>query len=361
MGFREEPFGGPRGCRGAMGSEGGESMRVGLIGAGRIGSIHAGTLAAHPGVGSLVVADHDADLAKTLAARHGAQTASSKDDLFGQVECVVIASPTDTHVDYLLRAAERGVPAFCEKPIAMDLEDTDRAIGAVGEAGIPVQMGFMRRFDPGYRAAHELVAAGDLGEVTLVRGHTHDTVPPHESYIPRSGGVFVDMLIHDIDVLRFVTGAEPVEVVATGTNRAMEVFARYDDLATVAVTAHMDDGSLAVLSGTRQDPLGYDIRMEVFGTKDSVAVGLDAHTPIRSLEPGAPPPAEPVTTGWLERFEQAYRAEMDAFVDVARGLRPSPCTLEDARAALVIAQACALSAREGGPAPVEGERLGGKR
>lgn len=331
-------------------------MKVGLIGAGRIGNIHAGTLAAHPDVESLTVADHEAEPARSLAARYGARTASTVEGLFDEVEAVVIASPTDTHVDYLLRAAERGIPAFCEKPIAVDPEATDRAIEAINGAGIPVQMGFMRRFDPGYRAAHELVASGKLGETTLVRGHTHDTAPPHESYIPRSGGVFNDMLIHDIDALRFVTGAEPVEVVATGSNRTMEVFARYDDLATIAVVAHMDDGSLAVLSGTRRNPLGYDIRMEVFGTRDSVAVGLDPHTPIRSVEPDVPPPAHPVTTGWLERFEHAYRAEMDAFVDVAHGRRPSPCTPEDARAALAIAEACAASARERRPAQVDGAR-----
>lgn len=331
-------------------------MKVGLIGAGRIGNVHAGTLAAHPEIESLVIADYDAGLAGKLAARYGAEAASSVDELFGNVEAVIIASPTDTHVDYLLRAAERGVPAFCEKPIAIDLEATDRVIAAVTEAGIAVQMGFMRRFDPGYRAAHELVASGELGEVTLVTGHTHDIEPPHESYIPRSGGVFKDMLIHDIDALRFVTGAEPVEVVATGSNRAMEVFARYDDLATVAVVAHMDDGSVAILSGTRQDPLGYDVRMEVFGTRDSVAIGLDSHAPIRSVEPGVPPPAEPVTVGWLERFEQAYRAEMDAFVDVAFGRRPSPCIPEDARAALVVAEACGASVRRGGPAQVDEHR-----
>lgn len=331
-------------------------MKFGLLGAGRIGNIHAGTLAVHPDVEVLVVADYEAERAGKLAARYGVETAPSVEALFDEVEAVVIASPTDTHVDYLLRAAGRGMPAFCEKPIAIDRAATDRAIEAINEAGIAVQMGFMRRFDPGYRAAHELVASGDLGELTLVRGHTHDTAPPHESYIPRSGGVFNDMLIHDIDALRFVTGTEPVEVVATGSNRTMEVFARYDDLATVSVVAHMEDGSLAVLSGTRRNPLGYDIRMEVFGTRDSVAVGLDPHTPIRSVEPGAPPPAHPVTAGWLERFEHAYRAEMDAFVDVAHGRRPSPCTPEDARAALVIAEACRVSAREGRPAQVKGDR-----
>lgn len=328
-------------------------MRVGLIGAGRIGDIHAGTLVAHPDVESLLVADYDASLAEKLAAHYGAEAVESVDGLFGQVEAVVIASPTDTHVDYLLRAAERGVPAFCEKPIALDMESTDRAIEAINEAGVAVQMGFMRRFDHGYRAAHDLVASGELGEVTLVRGHTHDTEPPPESYIPRSGGVFKDMLIHDIDALRFVTGVEPVEVTATGSNRAMKVFARYEDLATTAVVAHMDDGSLAILSGVRQDPLGYDVRMEVFGTRDSVAIGLDPHVPIRSVEPSVPPPAEPVTVGWLERFEQAYRAEMDAFVEVALGKCQSPCTPEDARAALVIAEACGASVQDGGTVRVE--------
>lgn len=328
-------------------------MNVGLIGAGRIGRIHAGTLVAHPDVESLVVADYDAGLAGKLAARYGAGAASSVEELFERVDAVVIASPTDTHVDYLLRAAGRGIPAFCEKPISIDLESTDRAIAAVNEAGIAVQMGFMRRFDPGYRAAYELVASGALGEVTLVTGHTHDIEPPHESYIPRSGGVFKDMLIHDIDALRFVTGAEPVEVTATGSNRAMEIFGRYDDLATVAVVAHMDDGSLAVLSGTRQDPLGYDVRMEVFGTRDSVAIGLSSRTPIRSVEPGAPPRDESVLMGWLERFEDAYRAEMDAFVEVASGRRPSPCTPEDARAALVVAEACGASVRAGRSVQVE--------
>lgn len=328
-------------------------MKVGLIGAGRIGDIHAGSLAAHPDVDSLVVADYDPGLAGKLAARYGAEAASSVDEIFGSVEAIVIASPTDTHVDYLVRAAEIGIPAFCEKPIALDLESTDRAIEAINDAGIAVQMGFMRRFDPGYRAAHDLVTSGELGGLTLVRGHTHDPAPPHESYIPRSGGVFKDMLIHDIDALRFVTGAEPVEVTATGSNRAMEVFDRYNDLATTAVVAHMDDGSLAILSGTRQDPLGYDVRMEVFGTRDSVAIGLDPHAPIRSVEPDVPPPAEPVTVGWLERFEQAYRTEMEAFVEVALGKRPSPCTPEDARAALVIAEACGASVREGGLARVE--------
>ncbi len=249
------------------------------MGAGRIGAIHAASLSSLPGVDRLVVADQVCEAAERLAEAVGAEAAPTVDEAFERADAVVIASPTDTHVAYLLRAGAAGIPAFCEKPIAMDLAETDRAIEGIREAEIPVQMGFQRRFDPGYRAAHDLVASGALGDLLLVTGHTHDPQPPPETYVARSGGVFKDMLIHDIDVLRFVTGQEVIEVSAAGSNRSMEWFERFDDQSTVAVTARMSDGCLAVLSGSRQDPLGYDVRMEVFGTEDSVAVGLDARTP----------------------------------------------------------------------------------
>jgi myo-inositol 2-dehydrogenase/D-chiro-inositol 1-dehydrogenase len=323
-------------------------LRLGLVGAGRIGAIHAASLASLPDVDRLMVADQVCEAAERVADAVGAEAVPTVDEAFEGADAVVIASPTDTHVEYLLRAGTAGIPAFCEKPIAMDLADTDRAIEGIREAGIPVQMGFQRRFDPGYRAAHDLLASGALGDLLLVTCHTHDPQPPPETYVERSGGVFKDMLIHDIDVLRFVTGREVVEVSAAGSNLSMEWFDRFDDQATVAVTARMSDGSLAVLSGSRRDPLGYDVRMEVFGTEDSVAVGLNPRTPIRSLEPGVPPPTRPAATAWGERFGVAYREEMAAFLDVARGRAESRCTPEDARAALAAAEACGRSVREGG-------------
>ena len=182
--------------------------------------------------------------------------------------------------------------------------------------------------------------------VLLLVAQNHDFETPEEAYVAISGGIFADMLIHEFDSVRFVTGQEIVEVMAAGSTRSLPAFAKYDDHATVVVTAHLDDGSLAVISGVRRDPVGNDVRMEVFGTSDSVAVGLDPHTPIRTLDPGLDLPRPPVTTDWHQRFSSAYRAEMKAFVDVVTRSLVSPCTPEDARAALVVAEACRRAATE---------------
>lgn len=328
-------------------------MRVGLIGAGRIGTLHAGVLKGIEAVDDLLVADALPDRAKQLATDVGAQYVEDPNKLFDSVDAVVIASSTETHAPYLVQAAQKRLPAFCEKPISMDLASTDEAVAAVSDTGIMVQMGFMRRFDAGYLAAHQLIAAGGLGKVMLVMAQTHDCEPPTPEYVAVSGGIYADMLIHEFDILRFVTGQEVVEVSATGSSYGLPMFAEYDDVATAAVTAHLDGGALAVITGVRVDPHGYDVRMEVFGTDDSVAIGLDPHTPIRTLDPGLGLPQDPVTTGWLERFGSAYRAEMVAFVENVAECRPSPCTVDDARAALVVAEACRRSRRIGTPVLVE--------
>ncbi|MEE8600862.1 Gfo/Idh/MocA family oxidoreductase [Euzebya tangerina] len=321
-------------------------MNVGLLGAGRIGSLHADTLGRDPRVDHVLVSDPIAQRAADVSDRVGGTVVEEPAELLSTCDAVVIASSTDLHERHLVMAAEAGVPAFCEKPIALDLASTDRAIAAVEASGTPVQMGFNRRFDPEFAAAREAVRAGALGQVLLVIGQHHDHQPPPVEYVGPSGGQFADQLIHDFDLLRFVTGQEVVAVNAAGSDAGMDMFGRHGDTAVSVVTLWLDGGTMATLCGVRMDPLGYDVRMEVFGTEDSIAVGLDDQTPIRPVN--APAPTSPHRE-WLPRFGASYAAEMDAFLQVVQGTAESPCTVADARAALMIATACRLSLQEGHP------------
>jgi myo-inositol 2-dehydrogenase/D-chiro-inositol 1-dehydrogenase len=321
-------------------------MRVALIGAGRIGTLHARLLAGTPGVDELVVADVAADRAATVAAGVGARAAASIEEAMDGTEAVVIAAATDAHAELIRAALARRLPTFCEKPLALDLGDTIALAAEIERTGIPFQLGFQRRFDAGYREARRLVESGELGTLYAVRLAGHDPAPPHESYIPASGGLFRDFSIHDFDVLRWLTDDEVAEIYADGAVRGFEVFAKYGDVDTAAATLRLAGGALAVLTVARHDPLGYDIRTELFGSKDSVAVGLGPRMPLRSVEPGVPPPAGPTWQNFMVRFEDAYRAEFAAFVRVARGELPSPCTPRDGVEALRIAEAATLAVKE---------------
>jgi myo-inositol 2-dehydrogenase/D-chiro-inositol 1-dehydrogenase len=329
-------------------------LHVGVIGVGRIGAFHVETLLALEGVGRLTLTDADSARAVHLATQLGAQSAETPEALVDAgVDALVIATATPGHAPMLRLAAASGLPAFCEKPVALDLAALDDVAAEVERAGILVQIGFQRRFDAGYRAAHEAVAGGALGNLLAVRAATHDPAPPDEEYIASSGGIFHDLHIHDFDAVRYVTGQEIVEVYADGAVRETPWFERHGDVDTAVAVMRLSGGALCILSGTRHDPRGYDVRLEAFGTRDSIAVGVDARSPLRSVEPGEAPPAEPGYRNFLERFADAYRAELAAFVDASRDGGESPCTLEDARAALVVAIAAHRSRAERRPISTE--------
>jgi myo-inositol 2-dehydrogenase/D-chiro-inositol 1-dehydrogenase len=328
-------------------------MRVGVIGVGRMGLVHTDTLKNLSGVDSVVVADVDAELASRVASDLGVETANSVEEIFATVDAVVIAAASSAHAELLHAAADSSLPAFCEKPISLDIGSTNAVVEHVRESRIPVQMGFQRRFDAGYRAAHDLVRAGGLGTLYVIRMAGHDPAPPHEAYIPVSGGIFRDFSIHDFDALRFVTGQEVVEVYADGAVVAFPVFARYDDVDTAVATLRMSGGPLGILSVTRDDAFGYDVRMELIGSADCIAVGWDDRMPLRSVEPGGPPAPSDPYPGFKDRFAAAYVAEMAAFVEVAAGERESPCTADDALEALRVAIACDTSRRERRPVRLE--------
>jgi len=328
-------------------------MRVGVVGVGRIGTFHAEVLAAHPAVTGLVLCDAEVGRARAVAARLGATTAPTVADLAAAVDAVVIASPTPAHAEHVATVAAAGRPVLCEKPLALDLAGTDAALAAAAGAGIPLQVGFQRRFDAGFLAARELVRSGALGRLYVVRLAGHDVVPPPEGFIAHSGGMFADMHIHDFDCARFVLGQEVVEVYADGAVLVEEYFATYGDVDTSVAVLRLSGGTLAILSGTRHDPVGYDVRMELFGSADSVTVGWNGRMPLRSVEPGVPAPPGPAYRDFMDRFGPAYRAEIDAILRMVREGTESPCPGEEARAALRIALAADRSRALRRPVAVE--------
>jgi myo-inositol 2-dehydrogenase/D-chiro-inositol 1-dehydrogenase len=328
-------------------------MRFGVIGVGRMGLVHARTLTGLQGAGSVVVADADGDRAARAGEDLGAEVAPTPEALFDSVDAVVIAAATSAHAELIHAAVDAGLPSFCEKPISLDLKSTEEVMEHVRASGVPFQMGFQRRFDAGFRAARDLIRDGSLGTLYVARMAGHDPAPPHEEYISLSGGIFVDFSVHDFDAIRFVTGQEVEEVYADGSVIAFPVFERYDDVDTAVATLRLSDGALAILSVARHDPLGYDVRMELLGSGDSVAVGWDGRTPLRSTEPGAAPAPSDAYSNFQDRFEVAYVAEMAAFVEVAAGRHESPCTAGDALQAYRVALACDRSRKEHRPVRLE--------
>lgn len=324
-------------------------MRVALIGAGRIGRIHGRFAGAQPEVDELVVYDVDGARAREQAQVMGGVVAETVDAALGASDAVIVAASTHVHASLVRAAIDRGLPVFCEKPLASSLAETIDLVRHIEAIGALVQVGFQRRFDPGYVAARRSVSSGDLGSVYLVRLIAHDQQPPPDDYIPVSGGIFHDSSIHDFDSLRWVTGVEVEEVYAAGSVRGFPVFAEHDDVDTAAAILRLTDGTLGVLSQTRHNPLGYDVRMEIVGSRDCVAVGLSRRTPLRSLEIDAPVMPGPPWDHFVSRFDVAYQAELSEFMRLARREIPSPCSAQDALQAVRISEAASQSRREDRP------------
>ena len=324
-------------------------MRIGLAGAGRIGARHAAALTALPEVDALVIADADAARARDLAARlpSRARALDAVGDLFDAgLDGLLVAAATDAHAALVARAVAARIPVFCEKPLASDVNGTFQTVRAATAAGVPVQVGFQRRFDAGNAAAREALASGRLGWLHTVRSCSFDPSPPPAEYVASSGGLFRDCVIHDLDLIRFVTGREVVRVMAAGGNRGDAFFRRCGDVDTGSALLVLDDGTLGVVSATRYNAAGYDARLELFGSKDSVVTGMDDRTPATPL-PERDVAPEPAYSGFMDRFSDAYDAELRAFVDVVAGRRANPCPPEDALEAFYLAEACELSMREG--------------
>jgi myo-inositol 2-dehydrogenase / D-chiro-inositol 1-dehydrogenase len=319
-------------------------------------------LAALPAMRELLVTDAvpalaeqvAADVAASVAARPDAgfevTVVSTPDDLLDTgVDGVVIASSTPTHAGLIRACVAHATPTFCEKPVALRAAEATALRDELAGTDVPVQIGFPRRFDQAYLAAREDLLAGRLGRLHTVRSTTLDPAPPPADYIRASGGIFHDCAIHDFDSVRWATGQEVDEVVAVGTSQTVDYIAAAGDADTAASILTLSEGTLAVVSNTRTNGRGHDVRLELLGTQDSVAAGLDERTPLRSSDPSITFPGGQPWDFFMDRFADAFRAELAAFADVVAGDRPSPCTLHDAVEASLVAEAATRSAREHRP------------
>jgi myo-inositol 2-dehydrogenase/D-chiro-inositol 1-dehydrogenase len=323
-------------------------LRIGVIGVGRIGRMHA-ELIAHqvPGAALAAVYDSYEPAARGVAAELRVPAAATVEELLDcDLDAVAICSSSDTHVDLLIAAAEARKAVFCEKPVSLDLGELDRALGAVDAAGVPFQIGFNRRFDPAHASVRDAVASGAIGDPHLVRISSRDPAPPPLEYVRTSGGLFLDMMIHDFDMSRFVTGSEVVEVFARGAVRVDPSFAQADDVDTALATLVHEDGCLTAIDNSRRAAYGFDQRVEVFGS-DGVALSENPRAYTAAVVTADGERRPPHAYFFLERYLPSYVREWQAFVEAVRTGRTPPVSTSDARAPLVIGLAALRSLREG--------------
>lgn len=325
---------------------------IGLIGAGRIGAMHAANIARLAGV-ELLIADDDSSRAAQVAAGLGCSAADDVDAVFAaQPDGVVIAVSTDHHVPLLLRAVSGRIPTFCEKPLASSSAASDPVLQAIETAGTTVQIGHQRRLDDGYLEARRAFRVGELGWLHTIRALTADQAPPPADYVARSGGLFRDCSVHDFDILQWVIGQPIVEVYARGSNNGDPAIAAAGDVDTGVCLATFDDGTLATVSATRHNGAGHDVRLELHGSAGTVHVGLDASYAGRSAEAGFRYPAGAVHSTFHERFASAFAREMAAFVALVRGSGDNPCPADEAVDAVRVADAAQASLESGAPVRV---------
>jgi myo-inositol 2-dehydrogenase/D-chiro-inositol 1-dehydrogenase len=328
------------------------TIKLGIVGAGRIGRIHAENLALRV-AGAEVIAVHDPDSARAADCAQRCRAEQVIDDArrlieSPQLEAVVICSPTAEHADQIECAAAAGKQIFCEKPIDLSLPHIDRALEAVARADVRLQVGFNRRFDPSFRRARALVTEGRIGTPELLRITSRDPEPPSAEYVQGSGGMFVDMTIHDFDLARWLVGSEIEEVYAICANLVSPTIGEAGDIDTAIVSLRYASGALGAIDNSRRASYGYDQRVEVFGSEGCVAVGNVAETPTVLGRANGMISDKPLHF-FLERYQEAYREQMQQFVDALRNDTEVPVGGADGRISVLLAAAAERSRREHRP------------
>ena len=328
------------------------TLNIGLIGAGRIGRLHAGNLANRiPNARLAAVADIDLEAARSVAAEMNVETAvTDYAELLGDkdLQAIVISSATDTHAQIIMDAAAAGKHIFSEKPLDLDLTRIDKALQAVEAAGVKLQVGFNRRFDPNFRRVKEMVADGKIGEPHILRITSRDPEPPPLEYVKTSGGIFLDMTIHDFDMARYITGSEVEEIYVIGGVMIDPRIGELGDLDTAIITLRFENGVIGTIDNSRQAVYGYDQRIELFGSEGMISTEnetLDRYTYSNADGIQSPLPLY----FFLERYTESYLREMQSFVDSVENDTPLEVTGADGRAPVVIGLAARLSYDENRP------------
>ena len=318
-------------------------LKVGLLGAGRIGQVHAAVIAAHEGSTLAAISDVYAPAAEELAAKYHAQVRSSDEIIADDaINAVLIATSTDTHSDLIEAATQAGKAVMCEKPVDLSLERARACLEAVSETGRPVMIGFNRRFDPSFAAIRDSLAAGQIGKAELLSVTSFDPAPPPVEYIKVSGGMFRDMMIHDFDMTNFIMGETPVSISASGACLVDPEIGRAGDIDTAVVTLSYADGKLAVIKNSRRAAYGYDQRLELLGADGLLqAQNMLENTVVKSTGQGVIS-AKP-TYFFIERYMPAYKAEWAAFVAAVQEGDDMPVSLQDGVQALAMAEAAQRS------------------
>jgi myo-inositol 2-dehydrogenase/D-chiro-inositol 1-dehydrogenase len=328
--------------------------RFGLVGTGRIGQVHAASIAASPNAVLSRVADPNLESAKDAARQYGGVATASASDLIesGDIDALLVATPTPTHIDLISAAIDAGLPVLCEKPIDLDITRVDRLRERVAAAGIPVAIGFNRRFDPAFASTRARVAAGEIGTIEQLSIISRDHFPPPPDFVKVSGGIFRDMSIHDLDMARFFI-PDIVTVFAAGANLFDRAAGENEDFDTAFITLRSASGALVSITNSRHSAIGYDQRIEAFGALGSLQVS-NALTSLVSLSTAlAVESKPPYQDFFLERYAVAYAVELEEFIKLVRGEPSISPTFEDGRAALLLADAAQRSAVEGISVPVD--------
>lgn len=324
-------------------------LRLALIGAGRIGRIHAANVAAHPELELAYVVDPAADAANAIAERYGAKTADL-DGALGDAGLagVIVASSTDTHLQFSLRAARAGKAVFCEKPIDLDLSRAQAAAPNFEAAKARLFLAFNRRFDPNFRALKDKLDAGAVGKLETLQITSHDPAPPPPAYVAVSGGMFKDMTIHDFDMARWMLGEEPSEVFAAGACLIDPEIGKLGDIDTAKVVLRTASGKLCVISNSRRSGYGYDQRIEAFGSGGALRAANVVESTVEVwTEAGAQ--ADAFQNFFLDRYAEAYRREMAHFADMLARGAAAEIGYADGVAALKLAAAAHRSHESGAP------------